>query len=202
LENPPVDTQAMPPELTQSAMAKDRSGSGGPAAGGTRSAGPLLDPSWLFLLAGLGLLGATILIPAAEDLREARWLRDRAQRRETHRKSRLERYEGYLDAIESRDPTLLESLTASQLNQIPVGMALLAEPVDAHVKSASVFPALEPEPLVLPELRAPESALSRLATGEHSRLWMIAGGAACVLVGLLPAVRGGELAAAKRPRGA
>lgn len=154
------------------------------------SQAPLLDAGWLFLLAGLAILGATVLIPAGEDLREARWLRDRALAREAHRKERLERYEGYLDALESRDDTLVESLLASQLNLIPADRGLIAEPMEARVRSASVFPALEPRPLELKEFEPTRSRLGRWAIDNSSRLWMIAAGSLCVLLGLLPGGRG------------
>jgi hypothetical protein len=149
----------------------------------------LFDPGWLFLIAGMALLGATVLIPAGEDLDEARWLRDRALRVESHRQQRLTRYEEYFAALLERDPALVQSLAASQLNQIPVGQAAMPgfSPMRA---SASVFPALEPPVLKLPEREVERSALAKLATGERSRLWLIAAGSLCVLVGLLPTSKG------------
>jgi len=149
----------------------------------------LFDPGWLFLIAGMALLGSTVLIPAGEDLDEARWLRDRALCVEAHRQQRLARYEEYYAALLERDPALVQSLAASQLNQIPEGQASMPgfSPMRA---SASVFPALEPPALKLPDRDVDRSALARLATGERSRLWLIAAGSLCVLVGLLPGSRG------------
>lgn len=148
-----------------------------------------IDPGWLFLLAGLALLGATLLIPAADELDQARWLRDRALAIEAHRKARIARYEEYVSALDQREPDLVLTLAASQLNQIPVDRAVIPGMHDARTASISVFPALEPEPLPLVERKKVESRLARLATGEKSRLWMIAGGSLCVLVGLLPTTR-------------
>ncbi len=149
----------------------------------------MVDPGWLFLLAGLALLGATVLIPAAEDLANARWKRDAALTYERHRLDRLERYQGYLDALDRREPALIMTLAESQLGLMPADRGLLSTPNDSRVRSVSVYPALEPPPLDLPEPRQPtNSRLARWAMGPQ-RLWLIAAGAVCVLVGLLPAAR-------------
>lgn len=148
-----------------------------------------IDPGWLFLLAGLGLLASTLLIPAVEDLHHARWLRDRALAIEAQRKERIGRYQEFVSALDRRDPDLVLTLAAGQLHQIPVDRAVIPGTHDSRLASASIYPALEPPPLRIAERRPVESTLERLATGERSRLWLIAGGALCVLLGLLPATR-------------
>jgi len=149
----------------------------------------LLDPGWLFLLAGVAVLGATLLIPAGQDLDDARWLRDRALAIEAHRQQRLDRYQEYIEAIDRREPALITSLATSQLNKIPVDRGVIPGLTNARNVNASVFPALEPDPLNLPERHLVESRLSKLASGERTRLWLIAGGAGCMLIGLMPASR-------------
>lgn len=149
----------------------------------------MLDAGWLFLFAGLGVLGATVLIPAADDLSSAEHLRDRAGLIEKHRQDRLDRYGSYLGALNREDPSLVLALAQSQLNQIPADrQPILATPVSGRA-SASVFPALEPPPMKFPERRPVDSLLQRWTTGDDTRLWLIAGGAACVLIGLLPRAR-------------
>jgi hypothetical protein len=136
----------------------------------------------------MAILGATVLIPAAEDLEAARWQADKALAVEEHRLERLNRYEEYLAALDNREPSLILSLAVTQLNQIPEGRAPIANqrtPIGA-ASDASVFPSLEPPPLRLPERRRVESTLQRLTTDNTTRLWLIAGGAACVLIGLMP----------------
>jgi hypothetical protein len=148
-----------------------------------------LDPGWLFLIGGLVLLAATLLIPAFDDLHEVRWQRDRALAVEEHRLARLERYGNYLGALEREEPALIMSLAASQLNQIPEGReAILEAPLDAS-SSASVFGALEPAQARLPERRRVGSLLERLATGERTRPWLFAAAGVCLLVGVLPRAR-------------
>ncbi len=151
-------------------------------------ASTLIDPGWLFLIAGLAILGATVLIPAAEDLEATRFQRERALAIEAHRLQRLARYEEYLEALENRDPNLVLALAASQLNEIPEGRAPIPGQRGAlgAMSDASVFPGLEPPPLRLPERVESRSILHRWTTDDRTRLWLIVAGAACVLVGLLP----------------
>lgn len=143
----------------------------------------------------MGLIAATVLIPSQADLDHARWLLARAEIIERHRSARLARYEECLEALRRGDRDLAVSLAASQLNQIPVGKSPLEGfPKDAlggavaGAGPASVFPSLEPDPMPLPPEPKRDTALYRLATGPY-RLWVLAGGALLVLIGLMPASR-------------
>lgn len=71
----------------------------------------LLDPGWLFVIAGLTLLLATALIPAAEQVREARWQRDRALLVEKHRQERMQRYQEFATALENGEKPLVLALS-------------------------------------------------------------------------------------------
>lgn len=176
-----------PPELAPAPSAPVRH-----SAGRARPSARLLDPGWLFLLAGLAILAATVLIPAQDDLDEARWLRDRALAVEAHRQQRLDRYGEYLSSLDNADQSLIQSLAASQLNQIPDDRVPLPGATDTARSSASVFPALEPDPLRLSDRAKVGSMLERWTTDDRTRIWLIGAGALCVLIGLLPqAVRRG-----------
>jgi hypothetical protein len=150
----------------------------------------ILDPGWLFLLAGLALVGATALISAQHDAALARWARDRVLAAEAHRNERLARHEEFLGALEQRQPALVESLAAAQLNQIPAERAAIPGTVRDLRADASVFPALEPPPLRLAPAPKPRSTLAKWAVGERSRMWVYAGGTLMILIGLLPSSRG------------
>ncbi|MDX2131371.1 MAG: hypothetical protein SFY69_04895 [Planctomycetota bacterium] len=150
-----------------------------------------VDPGWLFLVAGLGLLGATVLIPAAEDLGRARVQRDRALAAEQHRLDRLARYEKFLAELENGEPSLVVALAERQLNQIPEGR----EPIPGMSgtradQDLSMFRGLEPPPLQLPEYRPSESYLSRWTASPRGRMLLVLAGGVCVLVGLMPPSRG------------
>lgn len=151
----------------------------------------LIDPGWLFLIAGLVLLAATLLIPAFESLDDTRWQRDRALAVEKHRLARLARYSDYLGALEREEPALILSLAASQLNQIPEGReAILEAPLDA-TSSASVFAGLEPPMVRLPERETRPSLLERLTTGDRTRPWLLWAATVCLFIGVLPRARDG-----------
>lgn len=150
----------------------------------------VFDPGWLFILAGLGLLGAAIVIPAVDKLNNARWMRDQARVIEQHRLERISRHEEFLGALKDKDATLGLALAASQLNQIPADRTpLTGDRLEQAAGGASVFPALEPDPMVLPTESKVDSTLHRLVTGERTRSWVIVIGAVLLLIGLLPAGR-------------
>lgn len=160
------------------------------------------DPGWLFLLSGLAIIAAVSLIPAQHDLQQALWQRDRALAIEGHRLQRLERYAAYLAALRDNDQSVLISLAATQLNVSPVDRIPLEPMGEIARTSASVFPSLEPDPLKLP-LKPPAeddsqrhklSILERLSINDSSRLWLIAAGMLCTLLGLLPATTRGRVA--------
>lgn len=156
-----------------------------------RHPAPILDPGWLFLLAGLALLAATVVLPAQEDTAQARFYVERAREAEQHRLERLRRYTDYLDALNRGDPGTVRSLAASQLNQAPENLTTLMPPPEVSTRSASVFPALEPPPLERRERRVEYSRLQRWALDDRTRLWLLAGGVLLVFIGILPPSRRG-----------
>jgi hypothetical protein len=150
-----------------------------------------LDPGWLYMLGGLGLLAATVLIPAIDDLGEVQLQRDRALAIERHQMKRIGNYTEYKSALDREEPSLVLALAASQLNQIPANRSLVLETPDSMSSvraTAAIFAALEPGELSLPERERPPSILQRWTTGG-SRTWLIGGGAICLLLGLLPRTR-------------
>jgi len=155
------------------------------------AAPPLLDPGWLFLIAGVALLGACILLPALEDAAEVKFRRDLVLSVETHRDLRLSRYEEFIGAVDSRNPQLIISLAESQLNQIPIdrgSLSTTSNPQDgtqSAAANASVFPSLEPAPLVLTKRAKQLSRLEGLTTNEGTRKWVLVVGAISVLIGLI-----------------
>jgi hypothetical protein len=149
----------------------------------------LFDPGWVFLVAGLALLCALAIIPAMADVDAVKVKKDQVLAIERHRESRISRYEEFIGAVDNREPSLLVSLAESQLNQIPSDRGALPTGSSSGRGDASVFPSLEPEPLVLPTHERPISRLERLSTDEKTRPVVMAVGAVCVLLGLLPLTR-------------
>lgn len=149
-----------------------------------------VDPGWLFLLPGLVILSATVLIPASDDLERARAHREKALALETHRSERLGNHLVYLDALERRDETVLLALAASQLNLAPADREVIIAPAGGGATGrggdASVLATLEAEYVAPMVTLPPDSLLHRVTTNRHARLWLIAGAAMSVLYGVLP----------------
>lgn len=144
------------------------------------------DPAWLFLLSGLALVAATALIPAAEDLADARWRRDRLLAMEDHALERLDRGERYLSALQRGDEVVERTLAAVHRGEVAPGRVRLAGQASPTLGSADVLATIEPPPPPLPERPRVDSVLTRLATGSRARLWLIAAGMLCVMIGVLP----------------
>ncbi|NNF43763.1 MAG: hypothetical protein HKN62_12120, partial [Phycisphaerales bacterium] len=146
-----------------------------------------VDPGWLFVIAGLAMGAATVLVPTANDLADLRHMLADLETQELRLSERLEAHARFLDDLERRDPTLLPRLAASQLNLLPEGeeALILVEHPSASVTEwidASVAARTQPGAPTHPAFRA--TALSRLTDGPP-RLWVIAASAVCVFAGLL-----------------
>ncbi|TVQ80043.1 MAG: hypothetical protein EA380_03685 [Phycisphaeraceae bacterium] len=157
------------------------------------------DTGWLYLLPGLALICATVLIPAYDDLSSAEFQRSQAFALEQYRSERLRSYAAYLSALNRNDETVLLGLAATHLNLIPSGMEVLIAPAgQISDLPASPFPALEPEYRPPSPPVQVDSLLRRLAVQDTTRLWLIAGGMMCILIGLLPSSRAGRGFRARR----
>lgn len=153
---------------------------------GRTSRAPIIDAGWLFLLAGIALIASVVMIPASRDLRLALWRRDRVLMTEMHRLHRITRHETYLEALDKDDEMLAYQLAMTQLGLARPEAEIIGLGGREPAANASVFVSLEPPPIELPGFTEIDSRLSRLSTNEQTRLWVLAGGAVLVLIGLLP----------------
>jgi hypothetical protein len=152
---------------------------------GMRRTAPLfqIDPGWLFTIAGLAVMVSAALLPAELDLHDLRQQRAAIAARESWNRERLAAYDRFLGELDRRDPALLRRLAASQLNLMPKGEQplLMATSIEHTVSDwieATVPPMeFQPQP-------APDTLLARLAEGQR-RLWLMAGGAMSVFLGLV-----------------
>jgi hypothetical protein len=143
----------------------------------------LIHYGWPFLIAGLMLIAATVLLPAQSDLRTALWQRDKALAAEQHAKARLDRYESALAAIDRGDPVIAEKLRVSVFGErAPREQRLLPTRGEAD----TIFRDFEPPPPAEPILVQQESLLATWALGDRSRLWLIAAAGLCILIGVMP----------------
>jgi len=149
------------------------------------------DPGWFFILAGLGLIVAALLVPVHQQTHELRSKVARMENDEQVMRDRLRAYADFLAAIDDGDPTLLRRLVTAQLNQIraedePI---LLASSIDLPVTDW-IEAAVEPRPVVVSDY--PRTSLTELVTGTW-RQWIIGGSVLCLFVGLLLDGRGGVM---------
>ena len=142
-----------------------------------------IDPGWPFVIAGLLLLVAGVLIPAQRDLQELRNTLEIHRALEDQSIRQLAAYDRFLNDLEHGDEQLVGRLAASQLNLMPKDerSMLLVPSLNATVTQWIE----DSEPAILPNPPAyPDTLLSRLATGPR-RLWVLACGAFLVFVGLM-----------------
>ena len=143
----------------------------------------LLDPGWLFLLAGLTICAAGILAPAQLKLQATRRQLARLVDQVVISTARLDAQQEFLRNLHDRDPTLIRRLAASQLNLMPAGEHPLLVASTQTARVTDWMEATLPLRSAAPP-RGPETLLVRLSTGA-GRLWFLATGVLCVLAGLL-----------------
>lgn len=143
----------------------------------------LVDPGWMFLIAGLVLVAAATLVPATYDLWVMRAQLKHLEAQERENATRLEAYGRFIADLAEADPQLVRRLAASQLNLVPRGERPMI------VASTAQRPPLDwVESSVTPVRAAvvpfPDSLLSRLTLGRKA-LWIAGAGAMCIFLGLL-----------------
>ena len=141
------------------------------------------------MVSGLVVLASALLLPAFDDLAEARWHRARALEIERWRAETLRLHVAYHGALRAGDERLLVRLAASELSLAPAGQRVLLAPSVGPRNGGDVFGGLEAGYEMPPEPIRPDSYLRRLATDPVARLWLMAAGALSVLYGLLPPAR-------------
>jgi hypothetical protein len=126
---------------------------------------------------------SSALLPAELDLHDLRQQRAAIAAREHWNRKRLAAYDRFLLELDRGDPSLLRRLAASQLNLMPKGEQplLMATSIEHTVSDwiEATAPAMEfrPQP-------PPDTLLARLAEGQR-RLWLMAGGAMSVFLGIV-----------------
>lgn len=141
------------------------------------------DPGWLFLIAGLAMICAAVILPVHRQLHELRQQVASLEAEEQTSLGRLKAHAAFRDLLAQEDPTLMARLAASQLNMIRRGerAVLIATTSDAPLTDwvdATVLPVKSDA------TPYPESRLVRLVTGDK-RQWVLAASAFCIFAGLV-----------------
>ncbi len=138
---------------------------------------------WLYLLAGVVILGSVAVIPAHEELDRARTIQAKAEAGVERRRVMREEAGERLAALAAPSEALLTALAQTHLNLAPAGSRAIDLPAPRGVHTPHAVTVSETGEAAGDE----RSLLARLATGRPSRSLLIVLGAVCVLVGVLPA---------------
>lgn len=158
-----------------------------------------LDPGWPFVLAGLALLVAAILIPAQRELHELRVEARKAEVQENRTYARLMAYDRFLSDLRAGDAHLVRRLAIAQLNLVPTGEeSLLLTPGMNQTVAQWIDESVPPLDEAIARIDAetpafPDTLLARFALGPN-RLWLIAGAVFLLFVGLLLSPEGNRAA--------
>jgi hypothetical protein len=142
-----------------------------------------IDPGWLFVVGGLVLCVAGILLPAQRDLDDLRRQRAQLRHEEAILQGRLAARGAFLQELDRGQPALIRRLAASQLNLVPQGeepvlvSSSLDEDIISWVDATAQATPIEP-------IHRANSTLSRLMTGRY-RLWLLTAGVVSAFLGLL-----------------
>jgi len=142
-----------------------------------------LDPGWLFVLAGLGVCAAGVLLPAQTDLESLQRQVAQLRSEEVQAYARLKAHADFMDQMDQANPGLIRRLAAAQLNIVPQGdTPVLLSNVDTAPVTNWIDNTVQVD--IRPPKAMPSSKLSRLANGPN-RLWMFGCGIMAVFVGLM-----------------
>jgi len=146
------------------------------------------DSGWLFLLAGLALCAAGILLPAQQHVSKLRHQLHGLNHQHRLAMQHLELHARVLNELSNDDPALIKRLAAAHFNVVPAGERPVLR--NAHAAPTLVawieHVAQSRQRMVQPaRTTAPaDTTLARLVTGPY-RLWVLAGGAMCIFIGLI-----------------
>jgi hypothetical protein len=142
-----------------------------------------IDAGWLFVIGGLAMLVAVVLLPGRRAVHEMREQLRVIKDQEIYAYQRLNAHEEFLAGLRSGDQQIIRRLAASHLNLVPEGetaimlAASLDQTVPDWIDETVPFEASRPGPY-------PDTLLIRLAEGRH-RLWLLCGSVLVIFFGLI-----------------
>ncbi len=141
-----------------------------------------LSPGWPFLLAGLAMVAAVMLVPAWRDVQNVRLERNDLQSVVQYETRRVAATQEMLVSLELDHPELHRRLVAWHLNLLPKGEIAIAREVHGGGVLGWIDDTVEPIAASSPAHSV--SNLESLVSGP-ARLWMLAAGVLLVFVGLI-----------------
>ncbi len=155
-----------------------------------------LDPGWLFVLSGLLICSASLLVPAQMELAEAKQQLSALQAQEQWALNRLAAYDQFMGQLDSADPGLIKRLASRRFNMLPEGDTPVL--MDVGASEASIEEWIESTvSSPMKEVHAsPSSMLATISAGPY-RPWFLACGVACIFIGLLTSIETRHAAAGR-----
>lgn len=141
------------------------------------------DPGWPFVIAGLLLLVAGVLIPGHRELLGLRGELLRQETREQVAFEQLRAYDEFLAGVRESDPEVIRRLAMAHLNKIPAGEeSLLLTPGMNQTVGEWIESSIPDRTVVVPPY--PDTVLARWALGP-GRLWMLGVAVMLLFVGFV-----------------
>jgi hypothetical protein len=148
-------------------------------------------PGWMFLLAGVVLVSAGLLMPAWLQVRQMQWQHRIMQLQAEQLERQASGYQQFNAALDAEDPILLQRLAYHYLGLKPAGATLIgeseskraADPGMVCIVQASLHHPVPRAGVDLPRPQPNRSRLARLTTGR-SRLALLAAGVLCLAAGV------------------
>lgn len=142
-----------------------------------------IDPGWPFVIAGLLLLAAGILIPGHRELLELKGELLRQETREQAAFEQLRAYDEFLAGVRESSPEIVRRLAMAHLNKIPAGEdSLLLTPGMNQTVGEWIESSIPDRTVVVPPY--PDTVLARWALGP-GRLWMLGVAVMLLFVGFV-----------------
>lgn len=142
-----------------------------------------IDPGWPFVIAGLLLLAAGILIPGHRELLDLRGELVRQETREQMAFEQLRAYDEFLAGVRESDPEVIRRLAMAHLNKIPSGEeSLLLTPGMNQTVGEWIEASIPDRTVVVPPY--PDTVLARWAIGP-GRLWLLGAAATLLFAGFV-----------------
>ena len=137
------------------------------------------------LCAGIAVLAACLLIPAADDNRRLVWERERLKADLEHTRRQIDVNDQFLRSV-ADDPTLLERLAQRQMKMVREGTAVLNLKGTAPHADMSPYLLLHiPPPEPMPPYRALGGSFANLCRHPRSRLFLMGGALLLMACGLI-----------------
>lgn len=144
---------------------------------------------WLPLVAGIGLVAIAVLLPAWQDLQDARRQHRHLSLAVAAHTAQLHRYQQLIVSVRNDDPVILKRLAWNELRLKPVGAEVFGEPpADRRLQAVHRRWVTQAAPMPGRLTGPRDTKLDRLIAGP-TRPAVLLGGALLIGFGLLTSLR-------------